>query len=238
MQNLRETDGTPTHRRAIRFHMAKCRTGGTPLHTQLRTEATTLYNDLKVKERAHEDAEDDLVDATAEVETTEIALENAIRDIDNDLQRHDREHPGMSTRTAVFPEGFGAVIEPEGDKQLGVLPTLFAKLEPYKNEAWLSASLAKLTAAEAAFKAALAAEDAASDAVDKAFALETTARAAVRAQLTSAHGRLRDLYKSRPALAETFFMKLGRKEGKAKSKPKGDEPGGTPPAGENEPPVA
>lgn len=73
MQNLRETDGTPTHRRAVRFHMAKCRTGGTPLHTQLREEATAVYNDLKLKERAQEDAEDDLVDASAEVETTEIA---------------------------------------------------------------------------------------------------------------------------------------------------------------------
>lgn len=238
MQNLRETDGTHTHRRAIRFHMAKCRTGGTPLHTQLRTEAMAIYDDLKTKERAHEDAEDDLVDATAEVDTTEIALENAIRDLDNDLQRFDRDNPGKNTRLAVFPDGFSAVIEPEGDKQLGALPVLHAKLQPFQNEPWLSASLAKLAGAEAAFKTALAAQDTASDAVETAFTMEMTARAAVRAQLTSAHGRLRDLYKSRPAQAEAFFMKLGRKEGKVKTKPKSDETAGAPPpAGGDPPPV-
>lgn len=135
----------------------------------------------------------------------------------------------MATRAAIFPDGFGAVIEPEGDKQIDVLPVLHAKLEPYKNEPWLSGSLAKLTAAETAFKAALAAEDAAYDAREKAFALELTARAAVRAQLTSAHGRLRDLYKARPAQAEMFFLKLGRKEGKAKTKAPGG--GDKPPGG-------
>lgn len=221
MQNLRDTDGTAVHRRAIRFHAAKCRTGGTPQHTQLRTEAIAVYNDLKAKARAAEDAEDDLVDASAEVDTTEIALENAIRDLDSDLERLDRDNPGRNARHAVFPEGFGAVIEPEGDKQLEVLPALHGRLEPHQNETGLSASMAKLTAAEAAFKAALDAEDAASDAVDLAFTKEVAARAAVRAQLTSAHGRLRDLYKSRPAQAEAFFLKLGRKEGKAKAKDPG-----------------
>ena len=228
MQNLRDTDGTSIHRKAIRFHAAKCRTGGTPLHTQLRAEAIAIYNDLKLKQRAAEDAEDDLVDASAEVDTTEIALENAIRDLDNDLGRSDRDNPGRNARPAILPDGFGAVIEPEGDRQLEVLPALHGRLEPYKDEPGLSAALARLATTETVFKAALAAEDAASDAHDQAFAKEITARAAVRAQLTSAHGRLRDLYKSRPALAEAFFLKLGRKEGKAKAKDPGKIGAGQP----------
>src|SRR5262249_31448767 len=118
---------------------------------------------------------------------------------------------------AIFPDGYGAVIEPEGEKQLEVLPGLHARMAPFKNEPSLSASFAKLDAAETAFKAALTAEGLASDAVDTAFTLEGSARAPARAQLTSAHGRLRDLYKSRRARAEAFFMKLGRKEGKAKA---------------------
>lgn len=218
MQNLRETDGTPLHRRTIRFHIAKCRIGTAPLHTQLRTEATGIYNDLKAKQRAHEDAEDDVVEATAGVSTAEIAFEHAIRDLDNDIQRFDRDNPGKNARLAIFPDGYGAVIEPEGDRQLDVLPVLHARIEPFANEPMLSAGLAKLAAAEEALQKAIAAEDAASDAKEKAFAQELSARAAVRAQLTSAHGRLRDLYKTRPAQAEAFFMKLGRKEGKSKAK--------------------
>lgn len=235
MQNLRETDGTAAHRRAIRFHMAKCRTGGAPLHAQLRAEATAVYDDLKTKERATEDADDDLVDATAGVHTAEVAFENAIRDLDAALESFDRDHPGVNARTAIFPEGFGAVIEPEGSRQLEVLPSLHARIKPHKDEADLSAALGKLAAAEQAFKDALTAEDAASDAVDTAFTLERAARAAVRAQLVSAHARLRDLYKSRPAQAEAFFLKLGRKEGKPKKAAPGGggegDGGGTPPTG-------
>jgi hypothetical protein len=226
MQSLRERDGTPLHRRVIRFHSATCRGGGAPLHKDLRAEATAVYNDLKAKERAHEDAEDDLVDATAEVDTTEIAFENAIRDLDSALERFDRDYPGKNARSAVFPEGYGAVIEPEGDKQLEVLPALHVRLDPFKNEPPLADSLAKLQAAETAFRDALTAEGAASEAVDTAFAKEIAARAAVRAQLTSAHGRLRDLYKSRPAQAERFFMKLGRKEGKGTGAGGGGAQGG------------
>lgn len=239
MQHLRDTDGTSTHRRAIRFHLAKCRSGHTPLHDQLRLEAGAAYQDLKAKQRAAEDVEDDLAEAAAEADTTEIVLENALRDVDADLERLDRDRPGTNARRAVFPAGFGAVIEPEGERQLDVLPALHVRLEPYKGEPSLASSMAKLTAAEGAFKQALVAEDAANAALEVAFAKELAARAAVRAQLTSAHARLRDLYKSRPAQAEAFFIKLGRKEGKprptgkvAAGEPKGGgiSTGGAPPA--------
>ena len=217
MQHFRDTDGTPAHRKGLRFHAAKCRSGGTPLHTALRAEALVVYGILKVKARASEDAEDDLADARAESDTTEIAFENAVRDLDNDLERLDRETPGLNARLAIFPDGFGAVIEPEGEKQLEVIPALEARIKPFETQPALTTSLAKFATTKSNFKVALAAEDTASDAVETAFAEEIVARAAARAQLTSAHARLRDLYKTRPAQAEAFFMKLGRKEGKPKA---------------------
>src|SRR5690349_9019858 len=138
MQRLRETDGTSIHRKAIRFHIAKCRTADAPLHKLLLTEATAVYDDLKAKGRATEDAEDDATDASADADSAEIALENAIRDIDNDLERLDRDHHGLNARIAVFPEGFGAVIDPEGDAQLTVLPALHVRLLPFKTKPRMS----------------------------------------------------------------------------------------------------
>lgn len=223
MQHLRDTDGTPAHRKCIRYHATKCSSGSTALHAQLRTEALAAFTDLKSKARAVEDAEDNAADARAVADTTEVAFENAVRDLDNDLERLDREKPGTDARLTVFPNGFGAFIEPEGDKQLDVLPAFHVRLAPFVSQPALAASLAKLEATETALKAALGAEEAATAAVETAFAEEIAARTAVRAQLTSAHGRLRDLYKARPAQAEAFFMKLGRKEGKVKA-PEGAAP--------------
>ena len=236
MQDLRETEGSAIHRRALRFHMAKCSGGAVPLLAQLHAEASAVYAELKNKERDSEDADDDLVAATADMDTKEIVLENAIRDIDGALDSFDRQYPEKNARGTVFPEGFGAIIEPEGEKQLHVLPALHVRMEPFQNEPWLAAPLGKLATAESAFKLALDAEDAAAGAAAAAFAEELGARAKVREQLRSAHGRLRDLYKARPARAEQFFMKLGRKEGRAKAPKDSVAPGG---AGEGggKPPV-
>ena len=180
MQDLRETEGSAIHRRALRFHMAKCSGGAVPLLAQLHAEASAVYAELKNKERDSEDADDDLVAATADMDTKEIALENAIRDIDSALVTLDRDHPEKNARNAVFPEGFGAVIEPEGEKQLPVLPVLHVRLEPFQNEAALAPALAKLATAESAFKLALDAEDAAAAAAAAAFEEERSARAKVR----------------------------------------------------------
>jgi hypothetical protein len=226
MQRLRETDGLSLHRRAIRGHMARCRTVDAPLHKQLVTEAAAVYGELKARARATEDAEDAVVDAEAGADFAEIAFENTVRDLDADLQRLDRDHPGLGAQRAVFPEGFGAVIDPEGDAQLTVLPALHVRLEAFKAQPGMSATVAKLDAAEAAFKKALDAAEQADAALDAAFAAEQAARRAVREQIESAHGRLRDFYKARPAQAEQFFLRLGSGRRKAK---KGPEGGGSPP---------
>jgi hypothetical protein len=43
--------------------------------------------------------------------------------------------------------------------------------------------------------------------VDSLFAEELEARREIREQLESAFGRLRDLYKARPAVVERFFLR-------------------------------
>lgn len=218
MQRNDEADGTEPHRKSIRFHAGKLRRVDEPLHQKLRAEALAVYGTLKAAERAHADAVDDEAEARAGGDAGERTFENGIRDLDGALAGFDREHPGRGARGAVFPNGFGEVIEPEGDAQLAVLPALHVRLAPFRSEPELEKAVTKLDRAEEVFRSALDEEDAAITATATAFAAEVAARAGVRHQLESAHGRLRDLYKTQPAEAERFFMKLGRREGKAKPK--------------------
>lgn len=218
MQRYDETDGTEPHRKGIRFHAGKLRRVDDPLHQTLRAEALTAYGTLRTAERVHADAVDEEAEARAGGDAAEFAFENGIRSLDSALVDFDRDHPGRGARGAVFPDGFGAVIEPEGEAQLAVLPALHVRLGPFRQEPDFQKALTKLDGAEATFRKALVEENAAVAATAAAFAAELAARAGVRHQLESAHGRLRDFYKTQPAEAERFFMKLGRREGKAKAK--------------------
>ena len=209
MRRLRPTDGTTVHRRAAIYHLAQCKTGKDPLHGTLHAEMRARIDALKAKAREVEDCDDADVEATAEADRAEITVENVVRDTDADLAKLDRLDPTLNAQRAVFPEGFGQVIDPDGDAQLGVLPALRVRLAAFESHAEIAAQLARLDAAEAALRVALAASDAAETKVDALFAEEQAARLAIRMQLESAYGRLRDLYKARPALAEGFFLKEG-----------------------------
>ena len=211
MRRLRPTDGTPAHKRAGRYHCTKVKTGNTPLHAELHNEMDQALALLKSKARAHEDAEENAVAASATSDAAEITLENLIRDIDGDLGKLDREDPTLNARATVFPEGYGKEIDPEGESQLTTLGALRDRLAKFGGHPICAALLTKFDAARAAFKSAIEAEQAAEAAVDAAFQEELDARRIIREQLESAYGRLRDLYKARPAVAETFFLKEGRR---------------------------
>lgn len=228
MRRLRATDGTEPHRRAIRYHMSMCLFGKAPIHEALRLEAKSTYDALVAKAREGEDAKDAFVAAGAASDAAELAFEDTIRNIDGDLASADRASPELAAQSTVFPNGFGAEIEPDGDAQLGVLPDLKARLAKLSGHPVGPASLATLEAAETALKNAFKAEDDASDLVDKLFAEENEARREVREQLESAYGQLRSFYKSKPAMAERFFLKEGRARKGAKQPPEG---GSAPPAG-------
>jgi hypothetical protein len=188
--------------------MAKCRRGG-PVHQQLRGEMSALYNALKAKAREVEDAEDAAVEAMADVDATEIDLENAIRNIDAEAAKVDRADASRNAQKTIFPNGFGEVIDPEGEVQLTTLGPLRVRLAPFATLPGIAEAVAQLDQTEEAFRAALTADKAATDAVETKFAEEHEARRAIREQIESAYGRLRDLYKSRPGLAEAFFLNEG-----------------------------
>jgi hypothetical protein len=229
MQRVTERDGSPTHRRAIRTHIRKVRRVNSQLHKALLAEAIKVADALKAAVRAHEDAVDAETDADADVETFELELEDAVRDLDADLEKYDRKNPGQNAQLTVFSNGFGEVIDPDGEAQLTTLPALHVRLEPFLGIKALEDAIKAVDTTEVAFRDGLAAAQNAAEATKTAFAQELGARAAVRQQLESAHGRLRDFYKVRPALAERYFLKLGRREGKA-AEPKG-QTGGSGPTG-------
>lgn len=207
MRRLRSTDGTSPHRKAAQFHISKLRSGKAPLHATLMAEMTAKYDLLVAKSRECEDAEDAAVGAMADSEAAEESFEDIVRDTDGDLARLDRENPTLNSQNTVFPDGFGAIIEPDGDKQLEVIPALKVRLGQFKGNPLAAAAFARIEAGEAALLAAFAAEDKAVEDVDRVFTEEQEARREVREQFESAYGRLRDLYKSRPALVERFFQK-------------------------------
>ncbi|MDI1444116.1 hypothetical protein [Polyangium sp. 6x1] len=211
MRRLRPTDGTPLHKRAARYHLAKLTTGGAPLHQELHAEMSAKYSDLTAKARATEDAEDDASAASALADHAEITLENTIRDIDADLGKLDRQMPTLQAQAIVFPHGYGEEIDPEGEAQLQRLAPLRARIAQFAAHGIVAEALARFDAAHAAFAAAIKAESKAEDLAETRFAEELEARRAVREQFESAYGRLRDLYKARPALAEEFFLKEGKR---------------------------
>ena len=129
--------------------MAKCRKGTTPLHSQLRLEMKACYDQLKLKARETEDGEDADVEAMADVDGIEVGLENVIRDIDADLAKLDRLDPTLNAQRAVFPEGYGQVIDPEGSAQREVLPALEVRLGAFQSYPEIASQLARLDAAEA-----------------------------------------------------------------------------------------
>lgn len=207
MRRLRPADGTGVHRRAARYHISRCTKGEAPLHATLRDEMSAKLDALVAAARANEDAEDAEVAAGALVDAAELQVENAIRDLDADLEKLDRANCALGARAAVFPGGYGALIDPEADEQLKVLGPLRQRAAPFKGDPVVAAALAKIDAGEGALESAIKADEAAESAADIAEAAELAARAGIREQIESAYGRLRAHYKAVPTLAEKFFLK-------------------------------
>jgi hypothetical protein len=215
--------------------MGACRKKGPALHEKLRGEMAEKHDKLKVKAREVEDAEGDLIDANAVSNDAEVSVEDLLRDIAADLRKLDRSDPSLNAERAVFPNGFEAEIDPEGDEQLKVLPKLHQRLSVFLANAVVADAITKLDVTGKALSAALKAESEADAKVDSLFAEELIARRDVREQLESAYGRLRDLYKAKPAYVERFFLRevARRKQAEAPAKEPTGEAGGA--AGEKKP---
>jgi len=218
MRRLRELDGSNVHRRYIRFHLSACK-GASPLHDALYAEASVIYAGLRDAERAHEDAKDAATSASAVLSRAEVNLENAIREVDAAARKLDRKDRALAAQRSIFPAGLGPEIRPDGQAQLAVLPALRIRMAPFANMGDMDEAIANLDHAEMQHREALATVDLAATEVDRRFAEEREARKAVRAQLESAYGRLKDHYKLYPASAETFFLRE-----KAPTQPKTKQP--------------
>jgi len=211
MRRLRSTDGSPAHRKAARYHLGRLARGGAKVHADLKSEMAPKYATLKAAIRATDDAEDDVVEASALSDAAEIDFENVIRDVDADLGKLDREKPDLNARATIFPDGYGSEIDPEGSAQLADLPALRKRFELFSSHATVAAGLARFDAAVTALTDALGNETNASAKLDVAFQAEQDARREIREQLESAYGRLRDFYKAKPIRTEEFFLKEGRR---------------------------
>ena len=209
MRRLRSTDGTDLHKRAAKAHMGKLTLGGAPIHQELHDKMKVLFDRLKACARAHDDAQDVEVEASAICDFTEINLENAIRDIDADLGKLDRAEPERNARATVFPEGYGQDIDPDGEAQLEPLPKLRSKLESVGPHPIVTEAVARFDSVVNVFKTKLDAAKAAESHTDALFQEELEARRAIREQLEVAYGALRGFYKTNPRRAEDFFLREG-----------------------------
>jgi hypothetical protein len=205
MRRLRETDGTAVHRRAARYHIARCRAATGEVTQRLAEIMRELLATLVTAARAVEDAGDEAIERSAESDAAELAVENGVRDLDGVLAKLDRDESGLGAQAVVFPEGFGEVIVPEGEAQLATLALMYGRVERYQGRAAVAEAIGRIQQEEARFRAALAAEDAAEQKIDELDQRERAARRDIREQFEVAYGRLRELYKARPKLAERFF---------------------------------
>lgn len=196
-----------------------------PLHDTLHAEASAAYLKLRDRQRAREDADDAATAASAGLLRTEVMVENAIREVDAAARKLDRKDPALAARRTIFPAGMGPMIKPDGQAQLDVLPALRIRMAPFADKGDMDDALASLDHAEMLHRASLETVNLAVAEVEMRFAEEREARRAVREQLASAHGRLRDHYKANPAAAEAFFL---REKSAAQPKKKPSKSGSDP----------
>lgn len=208
MRQLRSEESADKHRRAIRYHMGACRrSANLPLCVSLRQEADACYKALRNKTRELEDAQDELIDLSAEADAVEEALEAVLRDLHQDLGRLDRDNPALNLQQAGFPDGLGDILEPKGKDQLDTVVGLTNRLKSRQDQEKVSEGLKRLEQASNALQSALDAEEKAERNAERLTTEEAEARKSVREQLTSAHGQLRAFFKTNPARAERFFLR-------------------------------
>jgi hypothetical protein len=182
MRRLRRTDSQPTRGRTTSQRVVK----------HGRSDART---------RAVEKANDAWVIASAVVETTELELENALRDIDRILARVDRAHVAQSAQRTVSPRDATA-LGAAGTAPLDTLPRLRSNLARFADHEDVAREMVRLDRAEAQFRAALKAEKKAQEKVELALIAELEAHGEIGEQGAVLSGRLAERPASRPQRAK------------------------------------
>lgn len=208
MKQLQETDGTDKHLRAIAYHISRCKEGQDTLFVTLTKEAQDKRLALKKASRLVEDKEEDLSVLSAEVSAAELEVERLVLDAASDLKKLDRKSPQLNSFKQVFPEkgGSDAVIRPEGESQLSSLNLFMTRLKKFADQPLLQDTYNAFEGAIKTFRDRLTQKKEAEEKRDQLFTEEVLARKAIRQQLTSAHGRLKDLFQADPDQAEAYFL--------------------------------
>jgi hypothetical protein len=206
MRNLRVTDGSARHLDVLREHRRRCRAKrAEALFLALYDEGGRLDSSLCLKLREIEDEEEESANVVADLDASEVALEDSLRDVSDALSPFDRQLPERDIYAKVFPQGLSAVISPERQRQVAPAQQVLVRLAQFADLPGVPALQEKTAQALSTFEAALRAKENSDQRLKTLQGEELQLRAQVREQLTSAHSRLTDLYKANPALAERFF---------------------------------
>jgi hypothetical protein len=208
MKQLQEADGTDKHLRAIFFHTNRCQERTDDLFLALAAEGLAKRTALRNAARSVEDKDEELSVLSAESSATELEVERLVLDVASDLKKLDRKSPQMNAFKQVFSEkgGSDTVIRPEGESQLTSLTSFMTRLRKFSDQPLLKETYTELEASIQIFKEKLKAKKAQEEKRDQLFTEEILARKAIRQQLNSAHGRLKDLFQADPDQAEAYFL--------------------------------
>jgi hypothetical protein len=211
MRRLQKNDGTERHLKVARYHSRRCREKlDDGLFKTLFDEIEQRRMALRHKARGLEDLEDELTDLTADLDASELTLEEQVRDLADDLAKLDRRNPELGAYGKAFPKGLGGVINPEGENQIAAITAFRTRLGEFAAHPAVAPSIKGLDVSISNFKQKIEAQKKGDARYAEAFTEEQMARTAVREQLNSAYSRLGDRYKSNPDYAERFFPKDAR----------------------------
>ena len=211
MRRLTTADGTDKHLDTAQYHSRRCRQRKSdPFFSGLESKIVVVFTSLRNLARAGDDLQEALTDSRADLDEVELTFEDLVRDIDSEAARLDRQDPSLQAQKKIFPEGFGAVIRPEGKSQPAVIPDLKVRLKAFLSMGALGDYIKKLLESEAAFQAAVQDVEKAEQRLANNRSEEREAKRELREQLEENHSEIKKLYKAKPALADRFFSKDAR----------------------------
>jgi hypothetical protein len=207
MINLKTTDGTDPHLRAIQEHGWRCRQKNTELVFQtLQNEAERLYVQLKGKAREAEDSYDESSNLRNDMDGAELLFEKEARNAHGLISSLERDQPQLGVLLKIFPKGLDGVLKPERGKQLAPGQQLLDRMEPFLSYPAVQSSFDKVYSALQVMEKALDAWEKSLRIYQKIFGQERELRTSVREQIVDAKARLTQFYKSAPEQIEKFFL--------------------------------